>query len=240
MKKLLLIMLLLPLIGIAQDADERLMTMTTFKIKQGHTSQFQDGVKKYKKCYSEDGGEESWNFWRRSQGEGAVFGVTSMMDNWAEMDKTDEAGKDCYSIVMNFIMPHVESVSNGMARTLSDWSRKSSSSETKLAWVTYFKVEDAGDFSDVIKEVSSVMTEVEGEPRGYWYRIIGGDRDAADYMVSTVYGSYADLDIKRDGPYEMYVKAKGDKKAKEMDKMWDDAGVESWSYIWEFQEELSN
>ncbi len=161
------------------------------------------------------------------------------MDNWAEMDETDEAGKDCYSIVMNFIMPHVESVTSNMARTLPDWSKRLAPEEMKLTWVTYFKVEDTGDFSDVIKEVSATMTKVEGEPRRYWYRLIGGDRDNADYMVSGIYKNWAELDIDRDSPYEMYVKEKGEEKAMEMDKLWDSAGVESWSYIWVYDEELS-
>jgi hypothetical protein len=106
--------------------------------------------------------------------------------------------------------------------------------------VTYYKVGDEGDFSDVIKEVTSTMTEVEGDSRAYWYSLIGGDRDNADYMVSSLYGSYAELDVERDSPYEMYVKAKGEEKAKEISEMWESADVESWSYIWEFQPELSN
>ena len=240
MKKLLSILMILPLMAFAQEVEERIMTMTQFKIKQGHTAQFQDGVKKWKKCYTENGGESTWGFWSRMQGEGSVYGVTGFMDNWAEMDETDDAGKDCYSIVMNFIMPHVETTIDNMARTLPDWSKKSQPSETKLAWVTYFKVDDTGVFSDVIKEMSSTIANVEGEPRGYWYRLIGGDRDNADYMVSGTYSSWAELDVDRDSPYDLYLKAKGEEKTKEMDKMWDDAGVESWSYIWEYKPELSN
>jgi hypothetical protein len=239
MKKLLSILMILPFIAFAQEVEERIMNMTQFEIKQGHTAQFKDGVKKYKECYTADGGEDQWNFWSRVQGEGTVYGVTSMMDKWAEMDETDEAGEGCYSIVMNFIMPHVETVSRDMARTLPDWSRKSDPSAMKLVWVTYYKVDDTGDFSDVIKEVTSTMKVVEGESRAYWYRVIGGDRDNADYMVSSIYGSFAELDVERDSPYEMYTKAKGEKKAKELSKLWESAGVESWSYIWEFQPEMS-
>lgn len=240
MKKLFSILLIFPFMAFAQDVEDRIMNMTSFKIKQGHTAQFQDGVKKWKECYTENSGEDSWDFWFRMQGEGTVYGVTGFMDKWAEMDETDEAGEGCYTIVMNFIMPHVESVTRNMAKTLPDWSKKSIPSETKLAWVTYFKVDDAGNFSDVIKEMTSAMTEVEGGPRGYWYRLIGGDRDNADYMVSATYPNYADLDIDRDTPYQMYLKAKGEEKTKEMDDLWKSAGVESWSYVWEHQPELSN
>jgi hypothetical protein len=225
----------------AQEVEERIMTMTQFKIKQGHTSQFKDGVKKYKECYTADQGENEWNFWSRMQGEGTVYGVTGFMDKWAEMDETDEAGKDCYSIVMNFIMPHVETITNDMAKTLPDWSRKNApTAQAKLAWVTYYKVDNGGNFSDVIKEVTSTMKEVEGDSRAYWYSVIGGDIDNADYMVSSTYNSYAELDVKRDTPYEMYVKARGEDKAKEISDIWESAGVKSWSYIWEHQPELSN
>jgi hypothetical protein len=240
MKKLCMLLLIFPFIAFAQEVEERIMTMTEFKIKQGHTAQFKDGVKKYKECYTEDGGEEEWTFWSRMQGEGTVYGVTGFMDKWAEMDETDEAGKDCYSIVMNFIMPHVETITNNMARTLPDWSRKNQpSNQTKLAWVTYYKVDNGGKFSDVIEEVTKTMTDVEGDSRAYWYSLIGGDVDNADYMVSSVYSSYAELDIKKDTPYEMYVKAKGEDKAKEISDLWESAGVESWSYIWEIQPDLS-
>lgn len=240
MKKLLVIIMVLPYMSVAQEVEEQIMTMTQFKIKQGHSAQFQDGVKKYKDCYNADGGEEGWSFWSRMQGEGTVYGVTDFMDKWAEMDETDDAGEGCYAIVMNFIMPHVETVSRNMARTLPDWSRKNAPAETKLAWVTYYKVDDGGDFSDVIKEVTSAMTEVEGDSRAYWYSLIGGGKDNADYMVSSIYGSYAELDVERDTPYEMYVKAKGEEKAKELSDKWESAGVESWSYIWEYKPDLSN
>jgi len=231
--------MVLPFLTFAQEDNEQLMRLTTFKIKQGHSAQFKDGVKKWKECYTESGGEGQWNFWSRMQGEGSVYGITSYMDNWAEMDETDTAGKDCYSIVMNFIMPHVESSKNNMAKTLSGWSKQSAPEGMKLAWVTYFKADDRGDFADVIKEITSTMKEVEGESRGYWYRMIGGERDSADYFVSTVYSNYAELDVDKDSPYEMYTKAKGEKKAKKMDDMWENAGVESWSFIWELDEELS-
>ena len=231
--------MVLPFMAVAQEVEEQIMTMTLFKIKQGHSAQFIDGVKKYKECYTENEGVNEWNFWSRVQGEGTVYGVTSFMDKWAEMDETDTSGKDCYNIVVNFIMPHVESVNYDMAKTLPEWSKKTAPAETKLVWATYYKVGDAGVFSDVIKEVVSTMKDVEGDSRAYWYRFIGGDRDNADYMVSSTYGSYAELDIDRDSPYEMYVKAKGEKKANSLENMWKSADVESWSYIWEYKPEMS-
>jgi hypothetical protein len=240
MKKLLMIMLMLPIMAVAQEVEERIMTMTTFKVKQGHSEQFKDGVKKWKECYVENEGESEWNFWARVQGEGAVYGVTGFMDKWAEMDETDPASKSCYMIVKNFIMPHVESADYNLAMTLPDWSKKSASEEMKVAWVTYYDVKANTDFKEIIKEVTTAITQKEGEPRGYWYNVMGGDPDNADYMVSTIYGSYADLDVERDSPYQIYTKTKGEKKAKEMSDKWYTAVNDSWSYIWEYDSELSN
>jgi len=240
MKRLLIMLMLIPFIGIAQDTEERILTMTQFNVKQGHRAQFEDGVKKYKECYTSNNGETNWNFWMRVQGEGTVYGATSFMEKWAEMDEEDNAGKSCYDIVSNFIMPHVESTRYNMAMTLSDWSKTSeSTSEPKLAWVSYYDVKDNITFSEIIAEVSSVIKAKEGEPRGYWYNLMGG-KDSGDYMVSTIYGSYAELDVDEDSTYQMYLKAKGEKKAKETLNKWNKAVNDSWSYIWEYKPEISN
>ncbi len=65
MKKLLILLMIFPLMAFAQEVEERIMTMTEFKIKQGHGAQFKDGVKKWKECYTNDGGENTWGFWSR-------------------------------------------------------------------------------------------------------------------------------------------------------------------------------
>lgn len=78
-----MIIMILPFMAFAQEVEERIMTMTTFKVKQGHGEQFKDGVKKWKECYTSNGGEDNWNFWTRVQGEGTVYGVTGFMDKWA-------------------------------------------------------------------------------------------------------------------------------------------------------------
>jgi hypothetical protein len=239
MKKLCMLLLIFPFMAFAQEVEERILTMSEFKIKQGHSEQFKDGAKKWKECYIGNEGTDSWNFWERVQGEGTVYGLTGFMDKWAEMDETDPAGKDCRMIVKDFIMPHVEKATYNLAMTLPDWSRKSAPSDTKLVWVTYFRVKNSANFSDIIKEMTGVISEKEGEPRGNWFNIMGGDVDAPDYMVSTNYGSYAELDIDKDSPYQMYLKAKGEKKTKEMGAKWDMAVEDSWSYIYELNTDLS-
>jgi hypothetical protein len=241
MKKLLMIIMILPFMGFAQEDEEQILSMTQFHIKQGHSAQFEDGVKKYNECYGNDNGKETWNFWKRVQGEGSVYGVSSFMEKWAEMDADDPAGKDCYNIVVNYIMPHVESTRYDLAMTMPDWSRKTARESTpKLLWATYYDVKKDGKFSEIVSEVIATMKEKEGDSRAYWYDIMGGDKDGANYMVTTLYGSYAELDMDKDSPYEMYVKAKGEKKAKALSEEWNKAVNNSWSYIWEFKSELSN
>ena len=95
--------------------------------------------------------------------------------------------------------------------------------DSQLVWVTFFRVNDSRTFSRIIKDVTAVMTEKEGEPRGYWYSFMGGGENDPDYMVSRTYPNYAALDVEEDGPFKMYMDV--------------DA---TWSYIWEFNEELSN
>ncbi len=47
------------------------------------------------------------------------------MANWAEMDKTDEKGKNCRMLAMNMINPNVEKTTNHMTRLLPENSNTS-------------------------------------------------------------------------------------------------------------------
>lgn len=224
----------------SQTFEDGILTLTEFKIKTGHASQFEDGVKKWKECYNSNGGENTWGFWSRVQGEGRVYGITSYMENWAAMDEEDASNSGCGVIVSDFIMPHIESVNYNITTTLPDWSRKSMDKTGKLVWVTFFRVNDSRTFSRIVKDVTSVIAEKEGEPRGYWYAFMGGGEHDPDYMVSEMYPNYAALDADEDGPFKMYEDAKGEKKANAMMDEWDKAVDAVWSYIWEYNEELSN
>ncbi|MFO7745032.1 MAG: hypothetical protein R6V36_06600 [Psychroflexus sp.] len=240
MKKLLIILLVLPLMVLSQEADEQLLTLTEFTVKQGHAAPFLDGIKKVKECYTENGGTDTWNFWSRVQGEGNVYAVSSFMSNWSEMDKKDKAWDSCRMIMMNFIMPHVEKSNYAITQTLSDWSKKGSNDDMKLVWVTYFKVQNTSIFSEVVKDVSSTIAKEEGDNRGYWYSFMGGGESDPDYMVSEAYPSYAALDQDYVSPFKVYEKVHGEKKTKEMRDKWRNAIDGAWSYIWKLDEDLSN
>lgn len=242
MKKLVMIILMLPLMAMSQDADTQLLTLTEFTIKQGHAAQFLGGVKQWKACYKENNGTDSWNFWSRVQGERNVFGVSGFIPNWAEMDKEDEAGEACRIVAMNFIMPHIEKAVYNITKTIPKWSKKNTSTDFELVWVTYFKVKDGALFNEVVKEVSGTLAAEEGEPRGYWYSFMGGGQEAPDYMVSETFPSYAalDEDDKKDSPFAVYKKVHGDKKAKEMTDKWKKAVDTGWSYLWKLNKDLSN
>lgn len=240
MKQLCIAMLLLPMMVLAQTFEKGILSMTSVTVKQGHRVQFEEGVKKWKDCMLENGTEDNWNMWSRVQGEGTVYGLTGMMANWAEMDKEDEAGKSCASIVTNFIMPHVEKASYAMASTLPDWSKKSMATDTKLVWVTYFRVKNGMLFSEVVKDVSSTLAKKEGEARGQWYAYEGGSETDPDYMVVSTFNGYAALDEDKDGPFKVYENVHGKKKADEMREKWRNAVDAGWSYLWEHKPELSN
>ena len=242
MKQLFIILLVLPLMAMSQTFEKKMFSMTEFTVKQGHTAQFMEGVKKWKECYNENEGTNSWGFWSRVQGENNVYGVTGYMPNWADMDKEDMAGKSCRMLAMTFIVPHVEKSHYSISKTLPDWSKKTLATDVKLVWATYFKVKNGALFSEIIKEVTATIAAEEGEARGYWYSFMGGGEDDPNYMVTDLFSSYAaiDEDDKKDGPFALYKKVHGDKKAKQMMEKWSMAVGGSWSYIWEFNEELSN
>ena len=240
MKQLCIAMLLLPLMVTAQNFEEALLSMSVITVKQGHNPQFLEGVSKWKDCYVENKGTNQWNFWSRVQGEGSVYGLTGWMSNWAEMDKEDPASEKCYMTAVNFIIPHVEKTEYNIAGTIPDWSKKTMASDTKLVWVTYFRVKNGTDFSEIVKDVSGTVRATEGDARGQWYSFAGGGEQSPDYMVVSSFSSYAELDKDQDGPFKVYENVHGKKKSDALREKWRNAVDNSWSYIWSLNEKLSN
>ena len=86
MRKLLYLLLILPMIAVSQENESFLLNLSEITVKPGHDAQFLEGVKSWKKCYVDSEGKDKWNMWRRVQGKGSVYTLTSTMANWAEMD----------------------------------------------------------------------------------------------------------------------------------------------------------
>lgn len=240
MKQLCIALLILPLMVTSQNFEEALLSMSVITVKQGHNPQFLEGVSKWKDCYVENEGTNQWNFWSRVQGEGSVYGLTGWMSNWAEMDKEDSASEKCYMTAVNFIIPHVEKTEYNIASTLPDWSKKTMATDTKLVWVTYFRIKNRSMFSEVIKDITGAISSKEGEPRGQWYTFEGGGEMDPDYMVVSSYNGYAALDVERDGPWKVYENVHGKKKTDELRAKFMAAVDTSWSYLWNMNEKLSN
>ena len=241
MKRLLYLLLLFPFIMIAQENDSFILSMSEITVKQGHNDAFIQGVKAWKECYLENEGENKWNFWRRMQGEGTVYILTGRMANWAEFDEGgDDAGKECRHIVLNLIMPHVESMNYNLARSLPDWSSGSLPDETSLVWVTSFEVQNSTDFRASVNAIRDALKQSNDERPGIWYSVIGGDRHGADYFISNPFSKFADMDEDKDSVWKVYENVHGKKKTDELRAKFRNSVVDIWSYIYTLNKELSN
>ena len=240
MKKLLFLMLLIPFLAQSQNDGSKLLNMSEITVKYGHESEFIEGVKLWKKCYLENKGTDKFNVWRRVQGEGVVYVLTGMMDNWAEMDKEDAPGKVCRKTITDLIMPHVENVNYNISRTMPEVSRTTPAEGTKLVSVSFFRVENSTVFNDVIKETSATMKLAEGSIRGTWYSFVGGGPDSPNYMVSIPYKNFGDLDVTRDGVWKIYEDKHGKEKTDELRAIFRASLKNFWSYLYSLNEELSN
>ncbi|QYA24289.1 hypothetical protein G3I01_01785 [Gramella sp. MT6] len=239
MKKVILFLLLFPLLGIAQE-ESRILHMFELKLKMNERQKFEEGMKKWKDCYLENGGTDTWNVWNRVQGESGVVAVTYFMDKWAEMDEgPEEADNACQEIFRSSVFPYVESMTHNMASTMPDYS-KSPTSGNKVVWVTFFRTNNSTVFNEVIKDVSSTYKEAKGEPLGYWYDFAGGGQDDPDYMVSLPYKNFAGLDAEWDGPWDVYEQKHGKEKMTEMRDKFREALDASWAYMYKLNEDLSN
>ena len=240
MRKIMLLILILPMVMVSQESESFLLNMSEITVKYGHTVQFMEGVKSWKKCYKENDGKEEWNMWRRVQGKGSVFTLTSAMLNWAEMDEdNDPASKACRMNVVNSIRPHVESIEYNIARSMPDFSIAGLPDDTGLVWVYNAKVNNSTDFKDVIKQTSMAFKKAEDSPRGVWYGVIGGAPEVSDYFVAIPYKNFADLDKDRDNVWEVFEKVNGKKKTDELRAKLRACVDSDWSYMYELMTELS-
>jgi len=222
------------------DEQGRILTFTEFTIKGGHDAQFREGVKAWKTCYLEHDGEWTWNMWRRIQGEGIVYGLSSFMDKWAEMDETgeDDAGQACQNLVQSMIVPHVESSVNNMSRTMPEMS-KTPVDGTEVVSVFFWRVKNSTKFLETVRSVESALRKEEGEPRGYWYSSIGGDLNAPHYFVVVPYPNFATMDEPMDGVWDVVEKADGKNKRDQLQVDYRESVDQSWSYLYRRLADLS-
>ena len=241
MRKLLYLILLLPFVAISQEIPSFLLNLSEITVKSGHNAQFVEGVKSWKKCYKDNDGKDEWSMWRRVQGEGTVYTMTSTMANWAEMDDdNDPAGKECRMIVVNLIMPHVKSVHYNIARSIPDFSRSTAMPEdTKLVWVYNVKTSNSTSFKECVGELTSALKKAEGDSRGIWYSLQGGAPEIADYFIGIPFKNFADLDVDRDGVWKIYEKTNGKAKADALRAKIRASISSDWSYMYNLSEELS-
>lgn len=235
-------MLLLPLLVVSQENESFLLNLSEITVKPGHSAQFIQGVKAWKECYLENNGEDKWNMWKRVQGEGNVYTMTSVMANWAEMDeKGDPAGKECRMTVVNLIMPHVESIHYNIARSIPKFSRNGPFPEdTELVRVYNVKINNSTSFRECIKETSSALKNTTRGTRAIWYDVAGGGPEVSDYFVAIPFKNFAELDVKRDGVWTVYEKANGKKKTDELKAKFRACIDNDWSYLYTLNKALSN
>ncbi|MFW5820867.1 MAG: hypothetical protein ACOCWA_06230 [Bacteroidota bacterium] len=221
--------------GLSQNAVYEI----EFTVKQGHDYAFREGIKVWKECYLKNEGEWKWTLWRRIQGEGNVYALTSYMENWSEMDETDSAGKGCRDNSRELINPHIEKAEYSLYRTMPDYSADSDV-DNKIVWVTFWDVKNSDVFKESIKKVSEILGKEESDTHGTWYLSMGGAPDAANYFVATPFENWAALDVERDGVWKVVEESEGEKVKDELRANMRSSVNDVWSYIYERQDELSN
>ncbi len=234
---LLAVLFLTPMASQSQEQESFIMDLTEYTIKYGHDAVFTEGVKKWNKCYKDNGGAETWNVWHRLQGKGNVYVLSRNVANWAAMETQDAAGKTCRSVALDFITPHIESTENNTVRSMPDISSSKALEDRTIVWVTQFSINDDAAFNDVLKEVTSVIKSKRGDNTGYWYRYMGGE--SGDYFVSSPYKDFAALDIEEESVWKTYEGVQGKKKTEDIRKKFRTSIDDSFSYTYTLSKDLS-
>ncbi len=226
--------------SVAQAPEKFILSTTEFTIKSGHEHDFEEGIKAWKACYHENKGEWTWTFWKRYNGKGSVYLLSTINQKWAEMDdQNDEAGKKCWQVAMDKIIPHVESTEDNIATSIPEYSR-TGASEWGVIWVSFFQVENSVLFREVVKETSDIIQKAEGDKRNVWYVSNGGSPESADFYVVTPYKNFASLDVERDGVWKMVENSKGKEETDKLRASFRSSLKNSWAYLYKRMDDLSH
>ncbi|MBK8357189.1 MAG: hypothetical protein IPL13_17995 [Saprospiraceae bacterium] len=238
MKRILLLLMFAPIFLIGQTPTASMLSVSEITVKMGHEAQFIQGVKMYNECYAAAKGTDKWNIYRRYQGEGIVYLITSFYKNWVDMNKDDAASNSCRSIITNFIMPHMEKNNSMVAKTMPEVS-KTKPVDLKMIWVTTYSVHDGIGFEAALTDFSNVIKTAEGDTRSYWFKLVGGSMDDGDYVSSVPFTGYEDMDIVRENTWKVYEKSQGKQKSDALRTKVLGLIENSWSYLYELKDDLS-
>jgi len=223
-----------------QDAPlGHLLSVTEFTVKPGHEVQFREGVKAWKACYLENKGDWTWRLWSRQQGEGSVYVLASDMPNWAEMDKTDEKGKNCQMLAMSMINPHIEKSSNHITRFQPEISN-SKPLEGDIIRVGFYKTNNTNGHKmmEVVKEVEAIRGKA-GVNQGYWYSWQSSAPESPTYHFVTGHKDFAAMDIVQENVWQTVEKEAGKAKREELQTAFRSSLDKTWSYVYKLDKDIS-
>jgi hypothetical protein len=233
-------LLSLPVTTTAQEPAGHLLSIFEMHVKAGHNDQLKAGIAAWKECYLAQKGPRTWNTWQRQQGQGNVYVVAFRLNNWAALDTPHEAGQKCQGVVLENITPHVhaEKGVSSYAELLPKISRNAPVSD--VIWVNNFRADDTRLMMNTIEQIVGAMAEAEGQPRGFWYDVQGGDVDSADYFVVTPFENFAALDDDRAGVWEVVTKVRGEAEAERLRADFRSSLDTGWAYMFRRLPELSH
>lgn len=224
-----------------EETDTPKLSMGEITVKMGHSDEFRDGVAAWKACYLENNGESTWSTWQRMDGDSGSYYVNFNMSKWAEIDEDDAASEACSSVVDEQIAPHMKSSNWRWAEYMPDVSRNASPAGHDVALVYFFRVEDGQKFNSVVSEVVAAVREVEGDARGYWYEMYGGDEHAADYLIAITFENFAEWDEDEPpGVWAVAAEHYGEEKAAELRADFRASVDAVWDYTYRRIDELSH
>lgn len=221
----------LPVTTTAQEPPGHLLSIFEMHVKAGHHDPFQAGIAAWKECYLAQNGDRGWNTWQRQQGQGNVYVVAFVLNNWAALDTPHEAAQKCQSVVMEQITPHVHPEKGGSsyARLMPALSRNVPIND--VIWVTSFRADDTRLMMRTAEQIIGAMTEAEGQPRGYWYNVHGGDAGSAHYFTVVPFENFAALDDPRSGVWEVVAKVRGEAESERLRADFRTSLDQSWAYL---------
>lgn len=233
-----LVLMTAPLLASGQDDEPKDQVQRVYidHVKPGGRVDFEALTKEWNACLEENGARTGWNVYIAQTGKQLRYAFVVPMQAWADFDREDEAGKNCFLQFEERYSATIHGTTASYDVYLPDASNPVEM-ESGVAMVTDFRVKNYRQFRQNIEAIAGAARDAEWKYPHYFYSSISGD-GGADFYVVVPARNYAGFDGDT-GFWAMVREQLGEAEFERILSENRENIQKSWTEIWEHRSDLS-